>query len=403
MATEIDRLGLLAVVGLTLLIAGCMGGSGGEDVNETAVEAASTSVNDTPASAAGSLSFEGPTAEQTLVESGTFAAQDGAFVGGALRDADTRSHDLTPLVPGQAPVTVNVTITYSGEASQLNGDMVYDGVEVYETHYFKNFNTNTIFMEATLAQLSGGSVTAIVQADLTGESAERSYELTATVRSHGSQVLPRVPVSVPVTGTSGGFELSPTNGSSLPSAMVWGPDGEFVTRLTGGSQAAQLEVTGEDPTGRYVVLPGPVVEDTGGEPPTFDVSALNASQAPEDPLQVVGLQARQGDWHTVEPNGEATWTVNRPSPPARAAMIVRPASAFGVQAHPSEAIQATLTSPAGPVVEGGLAGIFFTNAEFQWISPVGQENLAPGTYEATASVGAGTPMEAAHVFYELNR
>lgn len=404
------RLGLLVAVGLALLFAGCLGFSDdGEEVDTTETDAAPAAQDpgdlDESIGNATGLSFAGPSAIFTVAENGSFMAHEGAFVGGAFTGADTRSHDLTESVPSGAPVTLNVTITYEGEYSQLNGELVLEEVEVFEDHYYKDFDTNSIYMEATLARTgSGGSVVALVQADLTGASAERSYSLEATIRSHGDAVVPRVPVSIPVTEDSGGFEIEPTSPSgSLPMMMLWGPE-DYLGRLGGGTGALSVDLGPADPTGRFVALVPPTREP-GGPAPTFEVVPVNASQAPSDDLQVVGLEETIGEWHTVDPESSATWSFNRSTAPARAGLVIRPSGTFGLGADPTGFLEGTLASPSGPVVDESQPGIGFYGgqARAEWLSGIGQENLDAGTYEATVSAGPGTTWEATHVLHTLER
>lgn len=403
---ESTRVALVALAAATLLLAGCMGGSGDEErVNTT--EAGPTGTGQpgaTEAVNATSLGFEGPTVQKTVVENGSFSAEEGAFVGGGLRGADTRTHELTQQVPQGVPVTLNVTIEYSGQYSQLNGEFVLEDVQSYRQHYFKNLNTNTIYMEATLARLgSGGTVAAIVQADTTGESPQREYTLTARIAGQGEALLPLVPVSVPVSEESGGFALEPANETTppLPRSMVWGPDG-YVGTIGGSSPGtAAVELTDERQPGRYVVLVANTTQP--GEPsPAYRVKALNASQAPEDPLKVVGLETTQGQWHAVQ-GGEATWSFNRSTPPVAVGLMMRPSGPVGASFSPDSALEGSISSPAGTVLSGSVNFGVVGNGAFQWMSPLGQENLVPGSYEATASTGQSTPYEAAHVIVELAR
>jgi hypothetical protein len=236
------RFTLLAALGLVLLVAGCLGGSGtdgDQTLNET--DASDADVADpTPANETQTprLGFATETAETTVSEEGTFTAGEGSFAGGGLRGTDTREHDLTAQVPKGVPVTVNVTISYDGEASQFDGGWQLAGVEIYDRHYVKDFATNTIWMEASLARTSnGGSVVAIVQADTTGEAPERSYQLDATIRGHGDATLPGVPTSVPVTEASRGFTVQAPAGGGPSTVSVWHPDGSVQRVETSGGQA----------------------------------------------------------------------------------------------------------------------------------------------------------------------
>lgn len=396
---------VLAAAGL-LLLTGCLGGDGGERLNETDVEAAGEQATDSAGGAPGNgtaprLAFEGPDVETNVSGSGTFTIGEGAFAGGFLRGTDTREHDLTSTVPTQAPVSINVTISYDGEASQLNAYWSIQDAEVFDSHYHKDVATNTIWMEALIARPSnGGSVVALVQADTAGASPERSYELEATITSHGDELMPLVPASIPVTEASGGFELAVPGDGALGEVLVWDAEGDFVDRLQPEGDTVDLAVGDEDPVGRYVALALPA--ETGQRVPAtpIEVRPVNASQAPEDPLELVATQRSQGDWHGMSAGQTANWSFEREGPPLQAGIAIRPTTTIGAMAGPG-AYSMTLTSPAGTVVEASSDGLLFTGGTFVWSSPYAAESLVAGTYQAEASVGAGTPHEASHFVVEL--
>lgn len=395
-------------LGLALLTAGCLAGSDDEagtlnetDIDQAQPEAAAQEAADGETDDA-HLAFEGPDAVVNVSENASFTLGDGSFAGGWLRGADTREHDLTQDVPVQAPVAINVTISYAGEISQLNSYWSLDSVEVYDTHYFKDFDTNTIWMELLVTRPSnGGSVAAIVQADLAGESPEREYSLDAEIRSHGSATLPYVPTSVPVTEASGGFAIETHGGDAIAEVLVWGPDG-FVDRLEPRSGSLSVELGDGDPTGRYVVFARPSGDADRVPTTPIHVSAANESQTPDGPLRIVETQETQGDWHDVSAADETTWTFNRSSPPVQAGMLLRPSTTLGAAAGPG-AFEMSLSSPAGTLVEFGSGGFLVFAGTGYWFSSFGHENLVAGTYEGQASAGASTDWQVAHVVHELAR
>lgn len=396
-----------AALCLLILLAGCMGGSDEtEPLNETDLDAAQAedavqaTANSTTAD--GHLAYEGPDRVLNLSESGSFTVGDGSLAGGWLRGTDTREHDLTQDVPVQAPVTINVTISYSGETSQLDAYWLLEDVEVYDTHYVKDFATNTIWMEALLSRPSNaGTVAAVVRADTTGEAPEREYTLDAVIAGHGSAALPYVPTSVPVTEASGGFALETHDGDVIADALVWGPEG-FHGTIEPTAGTLEVELGADDPTGRYVVLARPSGEAAGVHATPIHVRAVNASQAPEEPLALVGTQATQGDWHEVPTADQASWTFNRSSPPVQAGMLFQPTTPIGVSAGPA-AFELSLQSPAGPIVELSSGGFIIWGGTGFLFSSFGHENLVEGTYQAEASAGASTSWEVAHVVHELSR
>lgn len=397
---------LWIVLAATVLLAGCMGGSeDAEALNETDVDdaqAAAAAEDGQPADEA-RLGFAAPDDIEHLSESGSFGAADGSFAGGFLRGADTREHDLTPQVPVQAPVTVNVTINYTGETSQLNAYWLFEDVHVVDQHYVKNFETNTIWMEALVARSSNaGTVTAIVQADTAGEAPEREYTLDARLRSHGEATLPRVPTTVPVTETSEGFELEPVGDGELSEVLVWGPEGGFQS-LDVQAGSASLTIDADDPVGDYVVFARPA-EPAETVPRTpIAVRAANASQVPSQPLEIPGMELSVGEWHETMPGEPANWTFDRETPPLQAGIQARPTTPFAVTGGPDGGLQVALRSPAGTVVEGSAGFLFITSGTFTWMSPVGDEALVPGTYEAQATTSLSTSYEATHVVLELAR
>lgn len=394
--------GLLALVGLALLTAGCFGGAGDEEsLDSTDAEPSALDEELEDADNQTSLVFEGPTVSTTIVEEGSFGAADGAFVGGNLRGADTHAYDLTPEVPDNVPVTVNVTITYSGETSQLNGELVVEGAELFHEHYFKAIDSNTIWMEATLARLGSGDVTAIVQADSAGESAERAYTLEARIDGYGASLVPGVPTSIPVTADSGGFALeAEQDPTGLADATVWGPDGTLVEQAEASGDRLELAVEGEKASGRYVALVPAGEGPTGEQAATFSVEPVNASQAPAEVLEVVGLtEPELGSWQDVAPGEEATWSFERAKAPARAGIVLRSTGVVG-----TGSISVQLDSPAGTVLEGSTTTIAVGGGQMQWLSPVADETLVSGTYEGSASLTAdSTAYEATHIVQDLDR
>lgn len=397
-------LGLLAALGLLLLLAGCLGGSGDEEaLNSTASNASSAGLEEANAAGANGtqgLSFEGPTREKTISDSGTFALGEGAFLGGDMRGTDTREHDLTSEVPTNAPVTVNVTINYDGEASQLNGEWLLENVEVFDTHYVKNFDTNTIWMEASLARTSnGGSVVAIVQADLAGESPERQYSIEATISSYGDASLAGVPTSVPVTEDSGGFVIEARGGQPLSSVTVRDPEGT-VQRLQPTAGSVSLTVSAEDPLGRYVVVPTPAGDEPGVASAPLAIQARNDSKAPSEPLEVVEVETREGSWNSVSHGGTVEWSFQQNEAPIQVGMRARPVHEVGATGLGTLDVQ--LSSPAGTVIEGSLGGIYLGQVEEVWLTEVGEANLVAGSYNATASLSEGaSSWEVSHVVREL--
>lgn len=397
-------LGLLAALGFLLLAAGCLGGSGDEaalnstDVNET--DAALEGTDAAGANGTQGLGFEGPTRETTISDSGTFTLGDGAFVGGAVRGTDMRQHDLTSEVPTNAPVTVNVTITYDGETSQLNGEWLLENVEVFDTHYVKSFETNTIWMEASLARTSNaGSVVAVVQADLAGESPERQYSIEATISSQGDASLAGVPTSVPVTEDSGGFVIEARGGQPLGSVAVWDPQGTM-QRLEPTAGSVSLTVSSEDPLGRYVVLPTPADDEPGVASAPLTVQARNASGAPSAPLKVVEVETREGSWNSVSHGGTAEWSFRQNQAPIQAGMRARPTQPVSTTGLGTLDVQ--LSSPAGTVIEGSLGGFYLGPVEEIWLTDVGAPNLVAGNYNATASLSEGaSSWEVSHFVREL--
>lgn len=393
----------------TVLLAGCMGGSedadalNQTDIDDAAAEATTDAEQPAPEDDEARLGFATPANVERLNETGSFGAADGTFVGGFLRGADTREHDLTSQVPVQAPVTLNVTITYTGETSQLNAYWLFEDVHVVDQHYVKNIDANTIWMEALVARSSNaGTVTAVVQADTAGEAPEREYTLDATIRSHGEATLPRVPTTVPVTEASEGFELEPVGDGGLGDVLVWGPEDSFRT-LDPQAGSASFTIGEEDPTGDYVVFARPAQEVQTVPATPIAVRSANASQAPSQPLGIPSMQLSTGDWHETMPGEPAEWTFERESPPLQAGIQARPTTPLAVTGGPDGGLQVALTSPAGTVVEGSAGFLFITSGTFTWMSPVGDEALVPGTYEAQASTSLSTSYEATHVVVELAR
>lgn len=388
---------------LALVLAGCIGGGGGSGGQASTPETAGAGGPPGPggpADATRNLTFEKTPADATLEISGSFAATDGAWAGGGLRGADTRTHDLTPEIPAGVPVVLNATVTYPGSYTQINADLVVDGVELYRQHQLKAVDKNTIWLEARLARLGGqGTIQVVVQADTTGPNPELNYSLTANINPRPQGLVPRAPVSAPAPANSGGLVLVPGNGTdTVPPTKVWGPDGSWVGRVGGGSPGP-VEVATEGPPGRYALL----VEPTGGPgdvPPTVRVRTVNATQAP-GALEVVETEIKRGAWHEIAPGGEASWSFNRSAPPAAVGVTVRAAGGTGAAAG-FPALEASVTSPKGEVATGSQTGIWL-NYRYHWASTVGHPNLVPGTYSVTASQEAGTSAQAAHAVLELKR
>lgn len=399
---ELRHLLLLTAVGLVLLLAGCLGGSGPEEpLDETDVDEAENASMEAQLTQVDGLGFEGPTAVATVSENGSFGAADGAFFGGSVRGADTREHDLTPQVPTRAPVTVNVTINYTGEASQLNGELLLEDVEVYDQHYVKDVDTDTIWMEASLARTdNAGSIVAIVQADSAGEAPQRPYSLEATIRSHGETMLPGVPTEVPVSEQTGGFAVdTQRNGTDVPELLLWGPEGSIL-RTEAGPGPIAFPAQGDQAMGRHVVMAMPDENATGVDDQPLSVGPMNASQAAGEELAVVPIETRVGTWQAVEAGSEANWSFELDRAPVQAGMRVRPTGMVGTTGI--GALEVRLASPAGGLVEESIVGTYGGQSEITWLSGVGETNVVPGSYDAAASLGdSGTSWEAAHVVREL--
>lgn len=402
------RLVALAAAAALLALAGCIG-SGGDEAgtasgpDQTGGQPGAGPGSSPGADAAGTnLTFPGPAPDATVQESGAFAAPDGAWAGGGVRGADTRTHDLTSRVPADVPVVLNVTVSYPGDYTQVNAQLALEDVEVYQHHELKAIDKNTIWLEARLARVGGGgTVEVVVQADTTGPNPELNYSLAGTVDARPEGLVPRVPATVPAAADAGGLVLEPGDGAdTVPPTKVWGPDGSWVGEVGGGT-SGPVEVDADATRGRYALL----VEPTGGPgeaPPTVRVRTANATERAPGDLRVAGLEASVGSWHEMDPGGEASWSFERAAPPAAAGVVVRAAGAGGAVVGTPEAFQVSMSSPAGEVAAGSETGIWM-NYRFEWTSTVGHANLVPGTYEVTASQSAGTPAEAAHVLLELER
>ena len=396
------RLGLAAALALVALAAGCLGVGGDEEaLDQTQAEADDPTQREAAnASAEARLAFEAPSQTARISQTGTFTTGDGAFAGGSLRGADTREHDLTPEVPTGVPVTVNVTIEYSGETTQLNGEWLFENVEVYDTHYVKSFEQDTIWMEASLARTGNvGSVVALVQADTSGESPEQEYTLEATITAHGDATLAGVPTAVPVTETSGGFALEAAEGASLGAVNVWGPSGER-EQLEPRSGVVSRPV-GADAAGTYTVLVTPGGETTGVAASSIAVRPVNASNPPQAPLDVVPTETTQGSWNTVSSGEDVSWTFEQAQAPVQAGLVARPAGPMATTGPGSLDVQ--LASPAATVIESSVAGVYGGGVELSWTSELADGDLVTGTYEGQASLDeGGTDWEVAHVVRELH-
>lgn len=401
------RLVALVAAAALLALAGCIGSGGDEAGTAADPQQAGGPPGAGPGSSPGAgaagtnLTFPGPAPDATVRESGTFAAPDGAWAGGGLRGADTRTHDLTSKVPTDVPVVLNVTVTYPGDYTQINADLSLSDVEVYQRHGLKAVDKNTIWLEARLARIGGGgTVEVVVQADTTGPNPELNYTVTGQIDARPEGLVPRVPATVPISSDAGGLVLEPGNGTdTVPPTKVWGPDGSWVDKVGGGT-SGPVEVDADATRGRYALL----VEPTGGPgeaPPTVRVRPANSTEASPGDLGVAGLEASVGSWHGMDPGGEANWTFEASAPPAAVGVAVRASGGGGATAG-FPALEATVSSPAGEVAAGSQTGIWM-NYRFEWMSTVGDANLVPGTYEVTASQSAGTPAEAAHVLLELER
>lgn len=72
----------------------------------------------------------------------------------------------------------------------------------------------------------------------------------------------------------------------------------------------------------------------------------------------------------------------------------------------SDGLEVRLVGPSETIFESSIGGGLWINAGFGWISPVGADGLAAGTYEATVAYDhavGGSPIEVNHVVVGYRR
>lgn len=383
--------------------AGCVGGNedaGQVDLTE-AVGAAGTGDDVGPAGGWTNLSFaSGETVDETRWENGTFHVREHSFPKGVATgivgeyDADRRVIDVTDMVPTGVPVIFQAEIHAELGRGDVDLWLTAPEGEVWASDYDTPYGGYSR-IRSVIVHETGGSLELNVRYDEIDDSESFDYTLEITSRADPSVVPPGVPVAVELPAGDT-LELTPVEGFALSDgpdgleAMLWGPDDTYLGRLTEAEDRTTFTVAGEVAGGEHVVM---AVHDS----PAFRVQISNGTGT-DAPLRPLTQSFYLGPGVETDDSSEVTWTFELEAAPIQVGI-------FTNATEVSDGLEARLVGPSETILESSIGGLWI-GAGFGWLSPVGADGLAAGTYEATVAydnaVGV-SPIEANHVVVGYRR
>lgn len=373
----------IALLLLAVPATGCIGAS--EDDAETGEAPARPTDTSSPATAGELLGLTAPRVHDVRWENGSMGPHE-VLVGdnlplGQTRSMDDAVMDLTEAVPADTPVRVQAKITWDGATGAE-----FDAAVAAPTYYAYDTETelDRTTVDALVARSSDEKVGVIADADRPDAGPETAYTLRVETTAAPGPIPADVPVALDVPAQARAVEVVPADPDAPLSATAWGPDDTIVgyaSRAAGDpAVAVPTNVSGE-----HVLLANASallrVVDGDGEPvPT---------SSPVDPLP---LRFEEGEPHELPPDGGSeTWSFSLDRAPVAVGFRITSGDAGRQPGTLSDGATVTVRSPEGivddtevecpPICKLGGQGRFF------WFSlgAFGDPNLAPGTYEITAS------------------
>lgn len=359
---------LLAIPLVLVLLAGCSSQAPNGDGPGPATEGDPTS-----ARLLQPLSNALPeTIEQVHWANGTFSAQEPCNpVGCAMGPASwQRRTDLTPALPPDAPVQVELVLDYAshvlfGHSFQVTLEAA-DSV-VYD-HSLVDANGHATLV-ATL--LPRGEVVAVVSAYHSGgEAPATPYALRIRIVASSDLVPPGVPVGVVLDG---GDTLQVGGDGEGRGFVLFGPDG---ARLGAFEERVTLDAAARG--GEHAVLLAP------GASSVLASDHLHGDGSPGT-WRPLGLRHEAGPVATVAQQGvmEEAWEITGTPVGVGLRVFMQP-GATGFYNFVTLDLTARVDGPGGVVLDVGVCSSCITlgpiTDEFRWATPLGDERIAPGTY-----------------------
>lgn len=378
--------------------AGCIGGDGGSDQLALDEAVSATGSGDELDAAGGwaNLSFPaGEPVDETRWENGTFHVSEHSFPKGVATgilgeyDADRRVIDVTDMVPTGVPVILQAEIHAELGRGDVDLWLTAPEGEVWASDYDTPYGGYSR-IRSVIVHEAGGSLELNVRYDEIDDSESFDYTLEITSRADPAVVPPGVPVALELPGSGDTLELTPVEGFALSDApdgleaMLWGPDDTYLGRLADAEDRTTFTVTDEAAAGEHVVMG---VHDS----PAFRVQVSSATGA-DGPLRPLIRSFTLGPGVETDDSPELTWTFELETAPIQVGI-------FTNATEVSDGLEARLIGPSETILESSIGGLWI-GAGFGWLSPVGADGLAAGTYEATVTYDhavGGSPIEANHV------
>lgn len=389
--------GIVLVV-LSVGLAGCVGSqtageasSGGQGADATAMEdgeAGSSGGQTDGTGAAAALAFPAAAdVTRTLWFNGTFEITEHSWPKGMVTsalgmeyDPDRRTHDVTDEVPEGVPAVVRAEI--NADVGEGDVDLWFEFSDDIWTA-----SADAPYGGYTAAEIGivrvDDPVVVTLRYDEIDDSAAFDYTLRVDVIAHPDLVPAGIPVAVDVPTGADGLRIEFAGEGEGRAAWVWDPDDALVGRFDPGDERISVPLGPDAPRGEYVVMAA-----QGSGPVRVHLLAVDGEDAtPLAPPPGQGLRALTQVIEMSDPQsanaGEAsyTWTFEADRTPLQAAILW-----WGPAV--SRETDASLSGP-----EGTLFDLTISTDEvwifpgFGWLTAMGAEGLAAGTYEASVAFG----------------